>query len=338
MAETVARPPIGTRSRRLTQTGGGRLWVYFVAPLFVAFGLFYMWPALNTLLGSFFRWSVFNPWTLVEPETWTFAGIENYTEVLTSRRFWNAAINTAVWLLLFPAATTAFSLLAAVLIWQVSAGARLFRSVFVLPMTMSLTAIGVIWKLMFNPDYGTIDGLVGFLNADISVDWGFIHFQASNWLSNPGVIDLGFAELSLVNISLIVAAFWAFTGFGVITFTAGLTAIPPELVEAARVDGANWRQVIWYVVVPMLKRSIVVVGVVSVIFALRTFDIVWVMTAGGPANDTEVLAVLLWKQAFAFLDAPLAGQASAIAILMAVVMIIGAYPYLRGVLSRESGR
>ncbi|MGH2700015.1 MAG: carbohydrate ABC transporter permease [Actinomycetota bacterium] len=336
MAETVAREtgrPLGRRAR----PEGRRLWVYFVAPLFAAFGLFYLWPALNTLLGSFFEWSVFNPWNLVEPATWTFAGFENYIAVLTSERFWNAAINTVVWLILFPAATTTFSLLVAVLIWQVAAGGRLFRSVFVLPMTMSLTAIGVIWKLMFNPDYGTVDGLVGFLNADISFDWGFFRFQASNWLSNPGALDLGFAELSLVNLSLIVAAFWAFTGFGVITFTAGLTAVPTELVEAGRVDGANGRQVVWHIVVPMLRRSIVVVAVVSVIFALRTFDIVWVMTAGGPANDTEVLAVLLWKQAFAFLDAPLAGQASAIAILLSVVMVTGAFPYLRGVL-RGGGR
>ncbi len=337
MAETVAKEierPLGRRAR----PEGRRLWLYFVAPLFAAFALFYLWPALNTLLGSLFEWTVFNPWSLVDPSTWTFAGLENYLAVLTSERVWNAAINTLVWLILFPAATTAFSLLVAVLIWQISAGGRLFRSVFVLPMTMSLTAIGVIWKLMFNPDYGTVDGLVGFLNADISFDWGFLTFQASNWLSNPGVLDLGFAQLSLVNLSLIVAAFWAFTGFGVITFTAGLTAVPTELVEAGRVDGANGRQVVWHIIVPMLRRSIVVVAVVSVIFALRTFDIVWVMTAGGPANDTEVLAVLLWKQAFAFLDAPLAGQASAIAILMSLVMVAGAYPYLRGMLRREGGR
>jgi Binding-protein-dependent transport system inner membrane component/Bacterial regulatory proteins, gntR family len=128
------------------------------------------------------------------------------------------------------------------------------------------------------------------------------------WLSNPGVLHLGFADIRLTNLVLIVPAFWAFTGFGVITLTAGLTAVPYQLVEAAKVDGANAWQAARHILVPALRRPLVVVGVVSVIFALRTFDIVYVMTGGGPAQDTMVLALLLWQQAFAFLDTPKAAR------------------------------
>ncbi|MGH2394065.1 MAG: carbohydrate ABC transporter permease, partial [Candidatus Limnocylindria bacterium] len=99
----------------------------------------------------------------------------------------------------------------------------------------------------------------------------------------------------------------------------------------------GWVAVVRHILVPLLRRWTVIVAVVSVIFALRTFDIVWVMTGGGPANDTEVLAVLLWKQAFAFLDSPQAGQAAAIAVLMATVMVIAAFPYLRSVLRDRDG-
>lgn len=335
-AEGPETPRRGQRAGRLPGTGKrGERFVAagFVLPLLVPFTLFYLWPALNTLGGSLFEWTVFRPWRLSSPTGQPFVGVDNYADVLTSERFWTAGINTLVWLVLFPALTTVVSMVVAILIWQVVSGGRLFRSVFVLPMTISLTAIGVIWGLMYNPDYGTVDALVRTVGAEgAALDAGPLHVRASNWLSNPGFLDLGFARLSLVNVTLVVAAFWAFTGFGVITYTAGLTAVPNELVEAARVDGAGWFQVVRHVLVPLLRRSTVIVGVVSVIFALRTFDIVWVMTGGGPANDTEVLAVLLWKQAFAFLDAPLAGNATAIAVLMSAVMVLAAYPYLRNVL------
>ena len=114
-----------------------------------------------------------------------------------------------------------------------------------------------------------------------------------------------------------------FSGFGVITLTAGLTAVSYELVEAAKVDGANAWQVARHVLVPALRGPLVVVGVVSVIFALRTFDIVYVMTEGGPAQDTMVLALLLWQQAFVFLDTPQAELATAVAVLLSVVLVAG---------------
>jgi raffinose/stachyose/melibiose transport system permease protein len=317
-------PPVPRGQRRVA--------IWFMAPVLVPFALFYLWPAFNTLAGSLYEWTVFRPFRATSPTARPFVGLDNYTDVLTSDRFWDAALNTAVWLVLFPLLTTTVSLAISILIWHVTRGARLFRTMFVLPMTISLTAIGVIWKLMYNPDYGTVDGLVRATHTNGSVDVGPLHAQASNWLSNPGSLDLGFAELSLVNVSLIVAAFWALTGFGVITYTAGLTAIPTEVMEAAQIDGAGWLTVVRYILLPLLRRSTVIVAVVSVIFALRTFDIVWVMTGGGPANDTEVLAVLLWKQAFAFLDSPQAGQAATIAVLMAAVMVVAAFPYLRSVL------
>jgi ABC-type sugar transport system permease subunit len=330
------------RGARRPPRGGGpgerRLGAWFVVPLLVPFALFYLWPALTTVGGSLFEWTVFRPWRLTSPTDRPFVGLDNYADVLTSERFRDAALNTSVWLVLFPALTTAVSLVVAILVWQVARGGRWFRALFVLPMTISLTAIGVIWKLMYNPDYGTVDALARTAHLDgAAIDAGPVHARASNWLSDPGFIDLGIGRLSLVNVALVLAAFWGFTGFGVITYTAGLTAVPNELVEAARVDGANWFQVVRYVLVPMLRGSTVIVGVVSVIFALRTFDIVWVMTGGGPANDTEVLAVLLWKQAFAFLDAPRAGNATAIAVVMSAVMVLAAYPYLRNVVREGRG-
>ncbi len=312
------------------QWGEGWIGYAFALPMLTAFVLFYLWPSFNTVVGSFFRWGLLDPWELHAPAEWDFVGISNYTDTLTSTRFWNAVVNTGIWLVLFPALVTVGALLVAVLIWQAPRGGGVFRTAFILPMTISLAAAGVIWTFMYDPDFGVLTRLVEFLGIDLTIDWGPIQFQTRQWLSDPGVIDLGFTRIRLINVSLIVAGFWAFLGFGVITITAGLTAVPDELVEAARVDGARTPQVIRYVLVPALRSSLIIVTTISVIFALRTFDVVWVITQGGPAQDTETLAVLLWKQAFVFLDSPQAGLATAVAVIMSAVLIAGAYSYLRG--------
>lgn len=327
-AATAATPPLHSRRRR----GRERIAYLFAAPLLAVFALFYLWPALSTTVSSLFRWGLLNPWQPFEPAEWRFAGIANYTDVLTTGAFWNAVVNTLLWLGLFPAIVTVVGLVIALLIHEAPAGGGALRSVFVMPMTISLAAAGVIWSLMYNPDYGVLPSFLDATNLGFAVNWGPIHFETARWLSDPGYIDLGVTQVSLVNLSLVLPAVWAFTGFAVITFSAGLASLDTEQMEAARVDGANWLQRVRYVIVPSLKGSMVIVAVVTVIFALRTFDIVWVMTKGGPGTDSEVIAVRLWKLAFVFLDNPQAGTAVAIAVLMSAVMVAGAWPYLRGLL------
>jgi len=318
----------------MQQAGRARAVPYlFLLPALAAFALFYLWPALNTILSSFFRWSVLSPWTVVDPGRWQFVGLGNYLEVLGDGRFWNAVRNTLIWLVIFPIVTTAFSLAVAVLVWETARAARIFRTIFVLPMTVSLTAAGVLWALVYNPDFGALSAAIGVVGLDgARLDLGPLHLRLGEWLSDVGSLSLGITQIPLVNLTVIAPAFWALTGFGVISFTAGLTALNPELVEAARVEGANAFQVVRHIVVPSLRPAMVIVAVVFVIYALRTFDVVWVTTNGGPGTDTEVVAILLWREALAFFDTPSAGQATAIAVLLSGLMVVGAYPYLRSLL------
>jgi ABC-type sugar transport system permease subunit len=323
----TARPPSRREEPRRKARRLERYAPYvFVAPLLAVFAAFYLWPAFVTVCSSFFRWGLLRPWSPVEPARWRFVGLDNYTSTLTDASFWNAVLNTTIWLVVFPLLVVVFSLLVSILIWNTSRAGAVYRTVFILPMTISLAAAGVIWTFVYNR--------VGILGADWRL--GPLELHPGEWLANPGVLHLGIADIRLTNLALIVPAFWAFTGFGVITLTAGLTAVPYELVEAAKVDGANAWQAARHILVPALRRPLVVVGVVSVIFALRTFDIVYVMTGGGPAQDTMVLALLLWQQAFAFLDTPQGGQATAIAVLMSLVLIAGSYPYLRQLIAGRS--
>lgn len=333
MASTAAPARTAPSERAGRARASGRIGYLFVLPAMLVFALFYLWPAINTVLSSLFTWSLLAPWQLADPDTWRFAGIANYVDVLTDGRFWNAALNTGVWLVLFPILATFLSLALAIGIWEIGRAARAFRTIFVLPMTVSLTAAGVLWVLVYNPDFGVLPGVLRAVGLEGAlIDIGPVHLRLSGWLSDPGTLDLGFATVDLVNLSAIMPAVWALTGFGVISFTAGLTAISPELIEAARVEGANRVQVARHVVVPQLRPAMVIVAVVFVIYALRTFDVVWVTTQGGPGTDSEVVAILLWREALAFFDSPSAGQATAIAVLLSAVMVIGAYPYLRSLL------
>lgn len=327
-----ATPAPGKRARRPDW------WIpyAFVAPLLAVFTAFYLWPAVVTLASSLFRWGLLRPWSVIEPGRWDFVGLGNYIATLTSGHFWNATLNTGVWLVLFPLLVTGVALVIAVLIWQLPRRGGLFRAAFLLPMTISLTAVGVIWTFMYDPDFGVLEAVLNGVGLTGSLDLGPLHLRTGNWLSDPGVLALGPVEIPLINLSLIVAGFWGFTGFGVITITAGLASLRQDLIEAAEVDGARFDQVVRYIVIPSLRRPLTIVAAVSFIFALRTFDIVWVITQGGPAQDSEVLAVLLWKQAFVFLDSPQAGLATAVAVIMSVALIAAAYPYLRD-LARQEG-
>lgn len=322
---------------RRTRDRPGEPWL-FVGPLLLVFVGFYLWPAVQTVVSSFFEWSLLRPWDPLDRETWEFVGLDNYTTTLTDSTYWNAALNTLIWLIALPLLVGVCSLGLAILVWFVGRGSSIYRSVFVLPLTISLAAIGVIWTFVYNPDpdIGTLNAILRVLHLDnVDIDVGWLELHTGAWLSNPGQVDIGPLEIRLTNLSVVIPAFWAFTGFGVITFTAGLTALPNELVEAAKMDGAGPLQIVRHVIVPFLRGPMIVVLVQMVIFALRTFDIVYVMTGGGPSEDTMVLSLLLWLQAFEFLDTPQAGQAAAIAVLLSVTLVVAAYPYLRRATRRD---
>jgi ABC-type sugar transport system permease subunit len=304
----------------------------FVGPLLLVFFGFYLWPALQTVASSFFEWGLLNPWEPFDPDSWRFVGVDNYVTVLTSGEFWNAAVNTAIWLVALPLLVGVFSLGLALLVWFLGRGASVYRSVFVLPLTISLAAIGVIWTFVYNPDpdIGVLNAALGAVHLDgVGFHTGPLQLNLGDWLSNLGQLELGPVTIKFTNLALVLPAFWAFTGFGVITFTAGLTSLPDDLLEAARMDGAGAWSLVRHIIIPNLRGPAIVVLVQMVIFALRTFDIVYVMTGGGPADDTMVVSLLLWLQGFTYLDTPKAGQASAMAVLLSAALIVGAYPYLR---------
>src|SRR5215218_5029322 len=136
--ETAPPPAARPAARRRARSGSERLAPYvFVAPLLAVFAVFYLWPALVTVLSSFFRWGLLRPWTPVDPARWRFVGLDNYAITLTDPSFWNAVLNTAIWLVVFPLLLVGFSLLVSILIWYTTRAGTVFRTVFILPMMRS---------------------------------------------------------------------------------------------------------------------------------------------------------------------------------------------------------
>lgn len=265
-----------------------RPWLWLAPAL--GFLLFYLvFPSINT-----FRISFYGP----RSENWV--GLENYIFTFTNSAMLTALKNNVLWIIFFPGCTVTFGLMIALLFDRVRYETAAKALVF-LPLAISFVAAGVIWKLMY--DYQPPgEAQTGTLNA-LMVATGN---EPVGWLVNR----------TINNPALIWVGIWMWTGFAMVILSAGLKGIPTELIEAARVDGASEWQVLIRVIIPLLGSTIAVVATTMVIWALKIFDIVYVMTNGN--FGTEVIANRMYKEMFTFRHF---GRASAIAIVLLLATI-----------------
>jgi alpha-glucoside transport system permease protein len=262
-----------------------RPWLW-LGPALAFLSAFLVYPVLTTVYVS-----------LLRARTAEFVGLQNYIFAITNGAMRAALKNNLLWLVIFPTATVGIGLVVAVLTDRARCEAFV-RSVLFMPMGISFVAASVTWKFVYayRPPG---DPQIGVLNAFVS---GVVrHAHPIAWLVVPTVN----------NVALITVGVWVWTGFCLVVLSAALKAIPGELPEAARVDGANEWQVFRTVTLPALRPTVGVVVTTMVIFALKAFDIVYVMTNGN--FDTEVIATRMYKEMFVFRDF---GRASAIAVLL----------------------
>ena len=276
---------VGRLPRRVA--AGIRPWLW-VAPALLFLGVFLVYPAIATVLRS-----------LENRRGDAWVGLENYVWFFTRDETLLALRNNAAWVLLLPVLVVGLGLFVALFVDRVTYEA-VVKSVVFLPMAISFVAAGVIWRLMYE-----LDPAVGTLNAVVTGLGG----NPVAWLSTA----------PWNNVMLIVVGVWMLTGFAMVILSAGLKGIPPELIEAARIDGADERQVFRWVVLPLLAPTIAVVATTVVIFALKTFDIVYVMTNGN--FGTEVIANRMYKELFTN------GQ-QARAATLAVVLLVATVPVM----------
>lgn len=261
-----------------------RPWLWLL-PAFAFLALYLLYPMAQTAFLS-----------LMDRRSRNFVGLDNYLGLFGSDDFWITIVNTGLWIVFFTAVTVAIGLLIAILADRVRYETSVKALIFI-PMAISFVAAGVIWKFMydFDPDAGT-------LNAALTA----VGIEAQSWLT----------EWPRNTFMVIIVGIWMWVGFALVILSAGLKGISTELLEAARIDGANEFQVFRNIILPLLAPTIAVVATTIVITALKTFDLVFVMTSGN--FNTEVIASLFYRARF--IDGN-TGVAAAVAVILLLAII-----------------
>ena len=254
-------------------------------------------------------------------ENWV--GLDNYRFIIDNPQALvadthAALLNNVFWSVFFSSVTVALGLLFAVLSGRVRYEPIAKAGVFI-PMAISFVAAAVIWRFMFefNTDIGTVNSVLTGLGGDPTA-WLQDTGSPQTWLTDFGPDSLP-GSLQINNFALVFIGVWMWTGFAMVILSAGLKGISTEVLEAARVDGANEWQIFTRIILPLLSPTIAVVGTTLVIFALRMFDLVWVTTGG--RFDTDVVATLFFREAFRFRDFGV-GAALAVVLLVAAVPLM----------------
>jgi ABC-type sugar transport system permease subunit len=277
-----------------------RAGVLFVLPALVLYLVFMVFPFFQSIYFSLTSW---NGVTAVKE----WVGLANYRELIGDGLFWLSLKNTIIWVIIGTIAPIVVGMLLALLLWSRPKGFTLFRTVFFMPQVLSTVVIGIVWSWIYNP-------IFGILNE--ALDTVGLEDLSRGWLGDPDVALY----------AVLVAAIWATIGFVFVILLAGLQNVSKDLLEAATIDGANVWQRFWNVTVPQLAGVINVVIAFLLIGGFSVFDIVFVMTGGGPANATDVLATFTYKEAFTQNNV---GYASAIAVVITVISLIASVTFIR---------
>jgi ABC-type sugar transport system permease subunit len=276
---------------------------YFLLPAVVLVGVFLVLPFLWTSYLSFTDYRGLGK----AP----FVGLSNYVRLVQDPILLQSLANTFLWLvgsLLLP---VGIGLLVAAVTFNLAGGA-LYRLPFLLPYALSGAAVGVLWSFMLQGG-GAVNGIL------VALGLGAL---SQDWLLTP----------PLNTLSMIVAHTWQATGVSVVLFLVGLQAIPPEPIEAARVDGAGGWTLFRHITLPLLRPMTIVVIGITLVNSLKTFDIIWVMTQGGPYRSSETLAVTMFRETFLLFRY---GSGAAVAVVLSVIVFLLSWLYLRRTLRRS---
>lgn len=283
----------------------------FLGPALAFYLAFILYPVLVTFYNSV------HTLRMDMGMLYEYVGLQHFREILTSDDvFWRAARNSLTWGLISPTIDIPLALLLALLLHSKVPFARFFRTVWFTPLLMSYPVVGVIWLWVYNYDWGMANLVLRAIGLGEYV-------QA--WLASP----------TTALPALILVTTWMFAGFNMVVLLAALHAIPQEYLEAATVDGAGgWRRT-FYIIIPLLRPTMVNLAILAFIGKMKQFALVWVMTRGGPMWGTETVATYVIKRAFEWQTLDL-GYPSAIAVLWFIIIFGLSYGLTRFLQRREA--
>ncbi len=264
-------------------------------PAALFLGLLVAYPVVLLIYNSFFDVK------LIDPSSRVWVGLANYADALSSSRILDSAIRTVKYAAFALVFEFIFGFGAALLFSAIADRSRWHRTIFALPLMISPIVAGLLWRFLLVGD-------IGILNYGLT---------ALGIISDPGAIRW-LSDTDIVIYSVSFADIWLTTSFVALVSYAGLTNIPKDLIEAARIDGANALKRFWHVTLPLMRPVIAVVVIVRGIDALKTFDLIWIQTQGGPRQSSEVLSMNIYQRMVRYGDL---GHASAVATLFLLFMI-----------------
>ena len=245
--------------------------VTFLLPALTIYVLFTAYPVIRTIYNSFHE---------VLPGRGTeFLGLQNYVTLYHDEFFWRSVKNTLTWALTAPFLEQFFAIFLALALYAKIPGARFFRIVWFTPVLMSFVVVGIIWMWIFNYDWGAINVILRAVGLEN---------MAMSWLGDP--------KIALP--ALIMVTTWMWTGFNMVVLLAALHSLPSEVLEASELDNCDWLKKLWFVIIPLIRPTILNLIVLSFVGKMKIFDLVWIMTKGGPLWSTETVSTYVYKRAF----------------------------------------
>lgn len=264
----------------------------FIMPALILYSTFFIYPFVSTLILSFQEWN-----GLTEK---VFIGLSNFKRIFRDQLMLNSLSHNLIWLILGTVVTIFIGFILALLIWSGKTKGRIFfRTIYFMPVVLSPVIVGIVWRWMYNPNFGLLNWILEKIG---------LGFLSRGWLGDP--------KLALY--MTIIAWIWSHIGYIVVIFLAGLQGVDMALHDAAKVDGANYSQEVIHVTIPQLKHIFTMITLFVMINCINVYDIIYVMTLGGPANSTELITTYIYKQAFRF---GFLGYGAALSVIMTIILL-----------------
>ncbi|MDD7972816.1 carbohydrate ABC transporter permease [Roseinatronobacter alkalisoli] len=294
-ARRRSAPPVRSLWSRITEY---RAAYVFILPSIILLALFMVVPLVHSIVMSFHNWN-----GITAPE---YIGMANYERLFSERRFGQAIQNNLIFLVLFTSCTLVLGFLSAVAISRRMRFWRFYRFAFFVPYVLVTAVIAVLWGQIYEPSHGILNTALRAVGLDSLTQL---------WLGNHRITMY----------SIVAIAIWQISGFTMLLYLAAMEGIDQEIHDAATIDGVNaWQRCI-YIIAPMVKQITFVLIMLQIIASLKTFDLIWVLTKGGPFYASEVMGTYLYRAAF---EQQQFGYASAVALVMTVIVMAVTIVYL----------
>ncbi len=280
-------------------------WI-FLAPGVFMFLVYVIFPIFSSM------WISFYDWDGIGEATWI--GTDNYVELIDDDAFYTSLKNNVIWLVLYMLAVPA-GLLIAIFLNQNVTGIRLYKSLFFFPFVISQVVVGLIFAWFYAPNFGLLTKILAWLGlGDIAI----------------------LADERFVTYGIIAAGLWPQIAYCMILYLTGLNNVSPDQVEAARLDGAKGFRMLWHVIIPQLRPATFIAVVVTIIGALRSFDLISIMTDGGPYGSSRVLSFYMYEQALSEYGFRM-GYGAAIAVILFLIMMVFISGFIWKMIADERG-